>query len=240
MNKNTTIIIIILVLGFLGLVGFSIHQRENSPVDYSRYSRSTIEKMSKKVDFTPYDISKIIPPDANSGFIAEHIEGNEAAPIIIYEYADYQCTHCAHWASVASQIAQDYSGQVAVVFRNYILSYSNNGVVVASAANAAAIQGYWKPYKDLLFADQNIWYDLKMPALQDKLEAYFLQASHNQGDVARFREDMKSEAVAKKVAFDFGLADKADLQATPTFYIGDTRVAPNELRTTVEARLQAL
>lgn len=80
-------------------------------------------------------------------------------------------------------------------------------MAAASAANAAALQGYWKPYKDLLFANQSDWFYSTGNELQQQLETYFEKASDGKGDLTKFREDMKSEKVAKKIAFDRGIGE---------------------------------
>lgn len=115
---------------------------------------------------------------------------------------------------------EDYDGKVAVVYRSYILDYHDiSGVAAASAADAAALQGYWKKYKDLLFANQNDWFYSTGNKLQQQLEEYFTTASDGKGDLAKFREDMKSEKIAKKVAFDYGIGEKIQIGGTPWLYM---------------------
>lgn len=118
------------------------------------------------------------------------------------------------------KIVEDYKGKVAIVFRSYVLEYHDvSGVAAASAANAAALQGYWKPYKDLLFANQSDWFYSTGNELQQQLETYFEKASDGKGDLAKFREDMKSEKVAKKIAFDRGIGEKLQIGGTPWLYL---------------------
>ena len=39
------------------------------------------------------------------------------------------------------------------------------------------------------------------------------------GDVAKFNEDIASEAVSKKISFDMGIGKRVDVSGTPAFYI---------------------
>ena len=64
----------------------------------------------------------------------------------------------------------------------------------------------------------------------------------------KFREDMASEAVKKKIDFDAKISDKMDIQWTPTFYIGDELIDQRKitrdeflqkLRDKIDAELEA-
>ena len=118
-----------------------------------------------------------------------------------------------------NKIVEDYDGKVAVVFRTYVMSYHKNGVLTAAAANAAAKQGYWVAYKDILFNNQADWDNLGSSALRKKLEDYFVEASQGNGDINKFIGDMQDAEVYQKIAFDMGISDKAGLQWTPSVFV---------------------
>jgi len=184
-----------------------------------------------RVNYDAYNLSEIIPADENSGGIEEVVEGDPEAPVKIFEYGDYQCTACAPMNPKINALVEEYDGKIAVVFRTDIMSYHQNGTAAASAALAAAQQGYWQEYKDLLYANQNDWYYSDSQRRQNQFEEYFLKVSNNQGDLAKFREDMGSKAVSKKISFDAGLADKKKISWTPTFYVGDVLVSQQNITT---------
>lgn len=223
MNKKTIFIIIGIIAAFSTLVGISLWQKDSqntTNTDYGEYKLSAIKDLSDKIDYNSLDLHSIIPANEATGGLEENIIGDKNAPIIIYEYADYPCSYCAMMNPLLNKIVEDYKGKVAVVFRSYILSYhEQNGIPAASAANAAALQGYWKPYKDLLFSKQDDWFYSTGDKLQKQLESYFEQASNGKGDLTKFREDMKSAAVAKKIAFDRGAGDKIKIGGTPWLYM---------------------
>lgn len=171
------------------------------------------------IDYEAYDLNSVIAADENTGGLAENIDGDPDAPVLLYEYGDYQCTACAPMNPHINELLEEYDGKVAVVFRTYIMSYHDNGVAAASAANAAAIQGYWKEYKDLLYETQNDWYYAEGDERQQMFEQYFEQATDGKGDLEQFRQDMGSKEVAQKIKFDAALSERVGLEWTPSFYL---------------------
>lgn len=182
-----------------------------------------------RIDYSKYNLSEVIPADENSGGIEEMIEGNPDAPVKIFEYGDYQCTACAPMNPKINALVEEYDGKVALVFRTEIMSYHQNGTAAASAALAAAKQGYWQDYKDILFANQNDWYYSEPKQRQQQFEDYFTKVSAGKGDLAKFREDMASKEVSQKISFDAGMADKKKISWTPTFYVGDVLVSQRDI-----------
>ena len=171
------------------------------------------------IDYEAYDLNSVIAADENTGGLAENVDGDPDAPVLLYEYGDYQCTACAPMNPYINELLEEYDGKVAVVFRTYIMSYHDNGVAAASAANAAAIQGYWKEYKDLLYETQNDWYYAEGDERQQMFEQYFEQATDGKGDLEQFRQDMGSKEVAQKIKFDTALSERVGLEWTPSFYL---------------------
>lgn len=231
MDKKTGIIIGILVVAVGALIGVSVWQTKSNRTDYSQY-----------------DHQSIIAANEDSGNLPENIEGKADAPVIIYEYGDYQCTACAPTNPYINELKEEYGDNIAIVFRTTIMSYHQNGTAAAAAANAAAKQGYWKEYKDILFANQNDWYYSDADKRQEQFETYFNQVTEGKGDLEQFRSDMSSKDVLKKIDFDEAMAKKADIQWTPSFYVEDELIDQREISTTefldqlrekIDARLEA-
>lgn len=206
MDKKTWIIIAIIIAAFAGIIGYNMAFRSHDD-----------------------PLAQIFPASEESGNLPENINGNPDAPILIFEYADYQCEGCAAINPKLNQLVEEYDGKVAVVYRNYVQSYHANGTAAASAANAAAIQGYWKEYKNLLFANQNEWYYSDAATRQKQFEQYFVTATDGKGDLEKFRTDMLSDAVAAKIAFDRKLSEERHLTYTPYIYLGTTRIKESEM-----------
>lgn len=193
---------------------------------------SVIQKNEDKivsVNADDYNLVEVIPASEASGNMPENIVGDPDAPVKIYEYADYQCEGCAAMNPYLNKLVEEYDGKVAVVYRGYVLSYHQNGTAAASAANAAALQGYWKPFKDLLFTNQDDWFSATASERQALFEKYFEEATDGKGDLARFRKDMQSAQVAQKISFDRALSEKRGLEWTPYIWIEDERMEREEM-----------
>ena len=178
-----------------------------------------IDGNNKATDFNSYDYYSVIGPTKDNGDIGDHVKGSPDAPVIIFEYADFQCPGCASINPKINKVIKDLDGKLGVVYRNYLLSYHQNGTAAASAAEAAGIQGYWKEYADKLFSEQAEWEGESGSSRTALFEKYFNEVTNGQGDLAKFQEDVASDAVSKKISFDMGIGKRVDIPATPAFYV---------------------
>ena len=96
-----------------------------------------INNQKEAVDYTPYMGETVVEATEANGQIADHIIGNADAPVVIHEYANFQCNHCAAMRPVVEQVVADSNGQLAVVFRNLTWSAFQNSKAAAAAAEAA-------------------------------------------------------------------------------------------------------
>ena len=185
----------------------------------------------------PINADTIHDASEETGFIGEKIIGNpNEAKLTIYEYADFGCSHCAEWNKKINELISKYDGQIALVYRSYDLGFKN-GPAAARAATAAQLQGYFKEYKDLLFTNQTEWYYEESEELNETLVEYFKEASNNSGDVDKFKSDMKSDAVKKRLKFEQRLGRAINLAGTPTFRIDGETVQLGELVEKIEGEL---
>lgn len=206
--KKTWAIVAVVLLAFGGLFVWALN-----------------ENKSHSANFDDYDVNSIIEGNDFNGNIADHVKGDKDAPVLLFEYADFQCEACALARGRVETLLDEYDGKVALVYRNYLLSYHQNGTAAASAAEAAGLQGYWKEYGDLLFKNQNSWYSASASERNAIFETYFNTASGGKGDMDKFKSDMGSANVKKKLEFDQGLAAKyIDVTGTPTFYLNGEKV----------------
>lgn len=166
---------------------------------------------------------------AEVGEIGDHVIGDAEAPVIIYEYMDYQCEHCANLNLELNNLLKDYNGKVALVVRTYVRTGSKNGFAAATAAEAAGLQGCFQEYKDLLLLRQNDWADSDPATRQQQFERYFEQVSDGNGDLEQFRADINSEKVARKLEFDENLAKAAKLTHVPLLFVNNTRIELDEM-----------
>lgn len=192
----------VLAVGFLWLCGNAI----SSNLAYDNWVKGL-------------DTNKYIAADSRNGDMGDNYEGNKDAKVIISEYADYQCPFCSTVFPYLSDIVKEYDGQVGLVFRSYILSYHQNGTAAASAANAAALQGYWEPYAKRLFKEQSNWESLSISDRDKHFREYFVEVTEGKGDTEKFLKDMNSDAVKQKIKADMAISKRLGVNETPTIYI---------------------
>lgn len=178
-----------------------------------------IDGNNKATDFNNYDFYSIIGPNADNGEIGDHVKGNPNAPVVIFEYADFQCGYCALMNPRVNNIVEEANGNLAVVYRNYLLSYHQNGTAAASAAEAAGLQGYWKEYSDKLFSEQDEWAYASASERTALFNKYFESVTNGNGNLEQFTSDLSSANVSKKIKFDMGIGKRLDVPGTPSFYI---------------------
>jgi len=92
----------------------------------------------------------------------DHILGNPAAPVMIVEYADFDCEYCKGFSDSLHQVVANAGakGQVAWVYREFPLTeLHENALAHARAAECVAqVAGndaFWA-FADLLFAEQPV------------------------------------------------------------------------------------
>ena len=82
--------------------------------------------------------------------------GAEDAPVVVVEYADFQCPYCEQFASgAARQLKEDYvePGQVRFVFR-HLAFIGDESTWAAEASECANEQGRFWDYHDKVFEEQ--------------------------------------------------------------------------------------
>ena len=183
-----------------------------------------IDGNNKATDFSKYDFYSVIAPDEHNGNIGDHVKKDKdgsytGEPVYIFEYADFQCPGCASMNTRINQLVDELDGKLAVVYRNHLLNYHHNATAAASAAEAAGLQGYWREYGDKLFVEQSEWEYKSGSERTELFEKYFTEVTNGKGDLNKFREDMGSDAVSKKISFDMGIGKRIGIEATPAFYV---------------------
>ena len=185
---------------------------------------------------SPERVDYIMEPSEKSGNIPEKVIGDpNTAKVVVYEYADYGCSHCATWNSKMGELLDKYSGKLALVFRGFDLGFQN-GHQAAAAATAAQLQGFWKGYKDLLFANQAEWANATTDELEGIFSEYFQQVSGENGNIEQFLSDMASENVNKRISYEHSLGVKAGVNGTPTFHINGKQVNLANLEQKIEEK----
>jgi protein-disulfide isomerase len=150
--------------------------------------------------------------------IAARTKGDAAAPITIYEVADFQCPACREfWKETLPGIEREYirTGKARLIFVNFpIVSLHRNAPAAHLVAMCAAQHGRFWPVHDLLFSGQAEWQSLAEPqpyfeklAESAGLTAEALQGCQSAGRL-RFLVDAETETLAR-----------AGVRSTPSFIV---------------------
>ncbi len=211
-NRTLLISLIVIIALFIGAIIFVPQLTKKSGGSGDSYDTSS-------VDVTKYDTTKFIDANDDNGQIADHVKGDlKTAKVVLYEYADYQCSACALFQTWIKELLTEYDGQLAIVFRVYpITSLHPNAIAAASAVEAAGLQGYWEEMADLVFANQAEWFYATGNKRTEYFVGYFSSVSKGAGNIEQFKSDMAGDRVKAKISFDRSISDAFKLTATPSF-----------------------
>jgi protein-disulfide isomerase len=198
-------VVVVLVLGGL--------------IVYSRVSNPSI-------DVSGIDANNITKASDQNGQIAEHVYGNPDAKVVFVEYGDYQCPSCGGAYAQVKSATEQYKDKVAFVFRNFPLTTLHpNARVAAAAAEAAGLQGKYWDMHNKLYENQSDWESLSGTARTDA----FVNYAESLGlDANKFKDDLASKAINKKISFDQAVGKKIGVSATPTFYLNGEKLSETD------------
>jgi protein-disulfide isomerase len=139
--------------------------------------------------------------------------GDPKAPVVIVEYADYQCPHCAKVGPQLEEVVRKLKGKAVLYFKPYPLRFSGPRLLAARAALAAHRQGKFWPVSKRLFARPKD----HTPA---GVEAIAKQAGC---DVARFRAALKDINLAKQLERNKIEGLRLGIKGTPALFFNGKR-----------------
>jgi protein-disulfide isomerase len=158
--------------------------------------------------------------------------GDPNAPIVVVEYADFQCPACQNvFLSLEPTIIKDYinTGKVFYTFEPFSF-LGPESYRASEAAYCAADQGKFWDYHDLLF---NNWAGENQGAFSD--ENLFRFASQIDFDQDAFAECFNSGKYTQKVIDKGDEAIAAGISSTPTFLVNGQQVAASKLLALLES-----
>ena len=137
--------------------------------------------------------------------------GPANAPLVIVEFADFECPHCGAAMPILHQVIElpEFKGKVYFVFKEFPLTGHEHAEPAARAALAAQIQGKFWEMHDQLFTHQE---QLNPP----DIEGY---ARKLQLDMDKFKADWASQAMKDKVNADRDLGVKIGVAGTPAIFV---------------------
>ena len=152
-----------------------------------------------------------------------HVRGNPDAPVTLEEFADFQCPPCGQFAPFAEELLKEYDSRLRVVFRNFPLPVHEHAREAALAAEAAGFQGKFWEMHDTLYREQLAW--SKAPNARELFESYAGTLGLN---MDQFKKDVDSDKARERVDSDHALGDSLGIKVTPTLFINNRPVEPQE------------
>ena len=141
------------------------------------------------------------------------LKGNPLAPVILIEWADYECPYCSKTERILMpQIQSAFidTAKVQLAFLHHpVTSLHPHSEKAAEAAVCASRQGLFWQMHQAIFADQS---HLEVSDL--------LRRSHELGLDGRFERCLTGNEATEEVQRDASIGESADPMGVPTFMVG--------------------
>ena len=145
--------------------------------------------------------------------------GKADAPVVISEYADYQCPGCqtfdmVQFPDIVRQLIE--TGQVRWRYRDFPLSMHPFSRLAAHAAACANDQDRYWPLHAMIYQGQGNW------AVESEPSGTFRGYAQKVGlDLTAYDACMMSAKYAGRIQASYDEGVRVGVNATPTFLIGD-------------------
>ena len=167
--------------------------------------------------------------------------GRADAPITIYEFADFQCPHCAQFAAFIEPLIRQNlveTGKARYVFYEFPLGGAFKwSYLAARAGRCANEQGKFWDMHAILFARQRQW------SFDPDAAAQFTEyAKTIPGlDAAKFEQCVRSDQFQKEVSESSQLGQSLGVGGTPTLFVNGRKIDPlPESYSAFEARVRQI
>lgn len=149
--------------------------------------------------------------------------GREDAPVVIYEFADFQCPGCSQFAAFVAPLIKERlvePGLVRYVHYDFPLtSIHRHAFLAARAARCADEQGRFWEYHDLLYGRQPQWSEAG-----DAAGRFIDYAAETGLDESAFESCLRSDRFAEEVTRSLRFGESLDIPGTPTLIINGKRL----------------
>jgi len=181
------------------------------------------------------------PPVASNVAPGTHLRGRSDAPVLLEEYADFQCPPCGFVHPILKRLEGEFETQLRVAFHHFpIRTMHKHAAEAARAAEAAGLQGKFWQMHDLLFEKQKEWKDT--PTARPLFLTYARTLGLN---LEKFTQDIDSTATSNRVMNDENSGSARGVTGTPTVFLNGRELAfeevtnYNTLRALIERELAA-
>lgn len=149
-------------------------------------------------------------------------QGSPGAPVVIMEFADFQCPACGQFARFSKPLVADHiqNGNVRFVWYDFpLVQIHANAMLAARAGRCANEQERFWEYHDVLFGRQSEW----SPSTRavDLFVGYTQQAGV---DRQAFEACLRSDRFQQEVSESYEMGSSLGVSGTPTLFVNGKRI----------------
>ena len=145
---------------------------------------------------------------------SDHVQGPDNAPVILLEYADYQCPHCGRAYPIVKRVQHHFGPRLRMAYRHFpLMEIHEYAELAAETTEYAGFNGRFWEVHDMLFENQE---RLGLPLFLATVRYFSLSEQ-------RLRDALAHGTFANKVRRDFLSGVRSGVNGTPTFFINDRR-----------------
>jgi protein-disulfide isomerase len=150
----------------------------------------------------------LAPPSTAVDLENANLLGSKDAPVVLVEFADYECPYCQKVAPEIKKLKDEFGGKLAVAYKDFPLPMHAHAEKAAEAVRCAGKQGQFWAFHDELFSSKELDVD------QLKVQARALKL-----DSAAFDTCLDAGETAAAVQRDREQGLRLGLSGTPSFFI---------------------
>ena len=143
-------------------------------------------------------------------------KGPADAPVTIVVFSDFQCPYCARIGPIIERVRKLHPKRIKEVYKFFPLTSHRYSHLAAQAAVAAAAQGKFWEFHDLLFQNYSRLNEQKIDDIRASLHL----------DKAEFDKVMNSPATIARVNKDKQEGEDIGVRGTPTVFVNGQMVRP--------------
>jgi protein-disulfide isomerase len=151
--------------------------------------------------------------------------GRADAPVVIYEFADFQCPGCAQFAMFTAPLIKERlvaEGLVRYVYYDFPLAHFRHSFLAARAARCADEQGRFWDYHDVLYGRQPSWSAL--PDTEASARRFVEYGQEIGLDRSAFEQCVRSDRYAEEVTRNLRFGESLGVSGTPTVFVNAQRL----------------